>query len=470
AVIPSCAPPLRLEENLSAPGQGQGDTDFKTPHFEYGQPATQTSKTNEFIIRAHTSLSYLTCNFFQRLAKMRRNIGVPNHVKLVFTVISISFIIIQIISAIHLTKIPLSTISTPKHKISTTEYSKIGELGKTVIGMLPEDLPFTLFLPSEEAFRHDLGLSRNDSDDAYATLTRVLGFSALPRHVYVADLEYGKQKIYDSISGFTLYLSKTLKGMVVVNGVVSEVVDLKLGEILVHVMNGVVMDAEFELSEEMRIPRKLEIWKMGVVNYSQALKLQEKLTSDRKTHKITDTLLSLQHPPTYTLGKRRTQHNVLANESELKAMGAELYYTERGGDVTFHGPHQAVLYPIVSLRELGLGARKYVEKLELTMIELASLYGLAARAGQKCETGVWIEQRKIGAIGVRISSGITSHGLAFNINSDLSYFGHIVPCGIADKEVTSLQREVKEMLLPHEEVVTEQLISSFVRTFDYGYL
>ncbi|CAA0841540.1 Octanoyltransferase [Striga hermonthica] len=217
----------------------------------------------------------------------------------------------------------------------------------------------------------------------------------------------------------------------------------------------------------MRIPRKLEVWKMGVVNYSQALKLQEKLISDRKSQKITDTLLSLQHPPTYTLGKRRTQHNVLANETELKAMGAKLYYTERGGDVTFHGPHQAVLYPIVSLRELGLGARKYVEKLELTMIELASLYGLAARAGQKCETGVWIEQRKIGAIGVRISSGITSHGLAFNVDPDLSYFGHIVPCGIADKEVTSLQREVKEML-PPEEVVTEQLISSFVRTFDYG--
>ncbi|CAA0841541.1 Fasciclin-like arabinogalactan family protein [Striga hermonthica] len=179
---------------------------------------------------------------------MRRNIGVPSPVKLVFIVISISFIIIQIISAIYLIKIPLSTISLPKHKNSTTEYSKIGELGKTVIGMLPEDLPFTLFLPSEEAFRHDLGLSRNDSDDAYATLTRVLGFSALPRHVYVANLEYGKQKIYDSISGFTLYLSKTSKGMVVVNGVVSEAVDLKLGEILVHVMNGVVMDAEFELS------------------------------------------------------------------------------------------------------------------------------------------------------------------------------------------------------------------------------
>ncbi|KAL3652233.1 Lipoyl ligase [Castilleja foliolosa] len=217
----------------------------------------------------------------------------------------------------------------------------------------------------------------------------------------------------------------------------------------------------------MRVPRKLEIWKMGIVNYSQALKLQEKLMSDRKTHKITDTLLSLQHTPTYTLGKRRTDHNILVPESELKSMGAQLHYTQRGGDVTFHGPHQAILYPIISLRELGIGARKYVEKLELTMIELASLYGLEARAGQTGETGVWVGSRKIGAIGVRISSGITSHGLAFNINPDLNYFRHIVPCGIADKEVTSLQKEVEDML-PSEDVITEQLVSCFVRTFDYS--
>ncbi|KAL2248891.1 octanoyltransferase isoform X1 [Sesamum indicum] len=216
----------------------------------------------------------------------------------------------------------------------------------------------------------------------------------------------------------------------------------------------------------MRAPRTLKVWKMGVVNYIEALKLQEKLTSDRKVHKITDTLLSLQHPPTYTLGKRRTDHNILVSETELKAMGAELHYTQRGGDVTFHGPHQAILYPIISLREMGLGARRYVENLELTMIELASLYGVKAHAGQTGETGVWVGQRKIGAIGVRISTGITSHGLAFNINPDLNYFKHIVPCGIADKEVTSLQKEVQQVL-PSEEVIQEQLISCFIRIFNY---
>ncbi|CAI0450309.1 unnamed protein product [Linum tenue] len=199
---------------------------------------------------------------------------------------------------------------------------------------------------------------------------------------------------------------------------------------------------------------------MGTVNYLEALKLQEKLLSERKAQKIGDTLLCLQHPPTYTLGKRRTEHNLLISESEL-------HYTERGGDITYHGPGQAVLYPILSLREIGLGARKYVEQLELTMIELASLYGVKASVGEKGETGVWVGDGKIGAIGVRISGGITSHGLAFNIDPDLNYFKHIVPCGIADKRVTSLRKETGTVLLT-EDVVHDQLISCFARLFGFS--
>nr|XP_043621319.1 octanoyltransferase LIP2, mitochondrial [Erigeron canadensis] len=217
----------------------------------------------------------------------------------------------------------------------------------------------------------------------------------------------------------------------------------------------------------MRIPRNLEVWRLGTVNYLEALKLQEKLASDRKIGKISDTLLSLQHPPTYTLGKRRTDYNLLVPEYELKNMGAELHYTQRGGDITFHGPHQAILYPIVSLRDIGLGARKYVENLESTMIDLSSLYGVKAHGQRKCETGVWVGDGKIGAIGVRISSGITSHGLAYNIDPDLSYFKHIVPCGIADKEVTSLRKET-DVELPDEEVIQEELVSCFVRLFGYS--
>lgn len=219
----------------------------------------------------------------------------------------------------------------------------------------------------------------------------------------------------------------------------------------------------------MRGLRSLEVWKLGVVNYIDALKLQEKLALDRKLHRRCDTLLSLQHPPTYTVGKRQTVHNLLITQSELEKIGAELHYTQRGGDITFHGPHQAILYPIISLRDIGLGARSFVEKIESTMIELAAMYGVKACPGQSGETGVWVGERKIGAIGVRISSGITSHGMAFNIDPDLSYFRHIVPCGIADKEVTSLRRETN-VVLPEGEIVQEQLISCFARIFGYSNL
>ncbi|XP_038696038.1 octanoyltransferase LIP2, mitochondrial-like [Tripterygium wilfordii] len=216
----------------------------------------------------------------------------------------------------------------------------------------------------------------------------------------------------------------------------------------------------------MGVSRSLEVWKLGTVNYLKALKLQEKLFSDRKVNKISDTLLSLQHPPTYTVGNRRTVHNLLIPESELRKIGAELHYTRRGGDITYHGPHQAILYPIISLRDIKLGLRDYVRKLELTMVESASLYGVKACAGQSGETGVWVEDRKIGATGVHVAHGITSHGLAFNIDPDMNYYKNIVPCGIANKEVTSLRRETI-ISLPADEVIHEQLITCFARLLGY---
>ncbi|KAK1317971.1 Octanoyltransferase [Acorus calamus] len=208
---------------------------------------------------------------------------------------------------------------------------------------------------------------------------------------------------------------------------------------------------------------------MGLVKYLDALKLQEKLLLYRKTDRIPDTLLSLQHPPTYTVGKRRTDHNLLVPETKLKTMGAELHFTQRGGDVTFHGPHQAILYPVISLRGIKCGARKYVEGLESTMIELASIYGVRAHAGGKDHTGVWVGDRKIGAIGVKITSGITSHGLAFNIDPDMNFYKNIVPCGIADKGVTSLKMEAS-MELPGDEVIQEQLVLCFAKTFGFSSL
>ncbi|KAL2340660.1 hypothetical protein Fmac_008600 [Flemingia macrophylla] len=135
----------------------------------------------------------------------------------------------------------------------------------------------------------------------------------------------------------------------------------------------------------MRGLRNLEVWKLGVVNYLDALKLQEKLALERKLHRRCDTLLSLQHPPTYTVGKRQTVHNLLIPQPELEKIGAELHYTQRGGDITFYGPHQAILYPILSLRDMGLSARSFVEKIELTMIELTAMYGVKACPGQSGE-------------------------------------------------------------------------------------
>lgn len=206
---------------------------------------------------------------------------------------------------------------------------------------------------------------------------------------------------------------------------------------------------------------------MGVVNYAEALELQSKLVEQRRKGLILDTLISLQHPPTYTVGKRRTVHNIVSSPETLKSIGAEVHYSERGGDVTFHGPHQAVLYPIISLRESKLGARRYVEGLEDTMIRLAALYGIEAKGRMEKETGVWVGDRKIGAIGVRISSGgIASHGLALNINPNLDFYTHIIPCGISDKQVSSLYKE-SPVGLPDEETITQQLVECFVEIFKY---
>ncbi|KAL8526421.1 hypothetical protein ACS0TY_015573 [Phlomoides rotata] len=175
-------------------------------------------------------------------------VKLKNPVTFFCTIIAVTFTIVQIISMLQLMNISQSTISSPNSKIPHDNLSRganIGEFGEMVIKMLPEDLAFTLFLPSEEAIRRELRLDRNDSN-SYAILTRILGFSAVPRWISSVELEFGKQKIYDSISGFSLYVWKDINEMMVVNGVVSDQVDLKIEKILVHVMNGVVMDAEFE--------------------------------------------------------------------------------------------------------------------------------------------------------------------------------------------------------------------------------
>jgi lipoyl(octanoyl) transferase len=169
---------------------------------------------------------------------------------------------------------------------------------------------------------------------------------------------------------------------------------------------------------------------------------EEKL--DAKVNNITSKnyLNLLEHTPVYTLGKNADENNILPI---ARTCGASFHHISRGGDVTFHGPGQLVVYPIIDLQEFNMGVRAYVTSLENIGIELCASYGIEAKASD--EEGVWIDYgtpkaRKIMAIGIKVSRYITMHGIAFNVNTDLNYFSFIIPCGIPNKGVTSLQREL----------------------------
>lgn len=206
--------------------------------------------------------------------------------------------------------------------------------------------------------------------------------------------------------------------------------------------------------------RELEVRRLGLVPYGEALRIQRELVEDRRAGRVPDLLLLLQHPHVLTLGVRRDggRSHVLATPGRLEELGVEVFETGRGGDVTYHGPGQVVGYPILDLRPDRCDVHRYVRDLEEVMIRVTAGYGVASGrvAGL---TGAWAGAEKIGAIGVRISRWITSHGFAYNVNTDLSFFNLIVPCGIADRGVTSLAR-----LLGHP-VTHEQVEDAFVRHF-----
>jgi lipoyl(octanoyl) transferase len=189
--------------------------------------------------------------------------------------------------------------------------------------------------------------------------------------------------------------------------------------------------------------RELRVHRLGRVAYGEAVAMQRTLVEDRRADRIPDTLLLLQHPHVLTLGAKlaSARAHVVAAPGELAARGVEVFEAGRGGDVTYHGPGQLVAYPILDLRPDRCDVHRYVRDLEEVMIRVAGDFGL--RAGRVDGfSGTWIGDRKIGAVGVRISRWITSHGVALNVSTDLDYFDLIVPCGIADKEVTSLAREL----------------------------
>lgn len=223
----------------------------------------------------------------------------------------------------------------------------------------------------------------------------------------------------------------------------------------------------------------LSLIHLGRVDYAEALSLQQQLATLRKQQRIGDVLLLLEHPPVLTLGRNAHRENILATDEELTRRGIQIHEVNRGGDVTYHGPGQVIGYPILDLRgefpgKRGphLGAVEYVRLLEEALIRTCAEYGVLTQriCGQ---TGVWtipggsIPAKKIAAIGVHISQGVTSHGFALNVTTDLRDFNLIIPCGIAGCPVTSLEEEVDSRThsMPTQQQTMHALTRNFGRIF-----
>ena len=199
----------------------------------------------------------------------------------------------------------------------------------------------------------------------------------------------------------------------------------------------------------------------GLMHYQDAWRLQQRI-SETVQDGDAPALILLEHPPVYTLGARgKTEHLLLSQEGFL-SQGAEVHRSDRGGDVTFHGPGQLVAYPILNLRSYGQGPVWYVRTLEALLIDVLSRFGIVA-ARSEGRPGAWVGEEKIAAIGVRVSRGVTTHGFALNINTDLSFFQHIIPCGLATAGVTSMQALTGETF-PMRDVEVE-VVDAFERLF-----
>jgi len=178
---------------------------------------------------------------------------------------------------------------------------------------------------------------------------------------------------------------------------------------------------------------------LGRMEYVEAWRLQQRLAQERADGLGHDVLLLLEHPPTYTIGRGGDEEAFLTPPAALEAMGAAVHHVDRGGRVTFHGPGQLVGYPIIDLSEWRRDVHAYLRALEEVLIATLADFGLAA-GRKRGYTGVWVGDEKIGAIGVKVSRWVTTHGFALNVTCDLGWFGHIVPCGLKGKGVTSLER------------------------------
>ncbi len=202
---------------------------------------------------------------------------------------------------------------------------------------------------------------------------------------------------------------------------------------------------------------------LGLMDYAQALRLQQEKVALRKARAIPETLLLLQHSHVYTLGRNARQEHFLASPEQLAQLKAEVFETDRGGDITYHGPGQLVGYPILDLSQHRRDLAWYVRSLEEVLIRVARDFGI--QAGRlPGAPGVWVESEKLAALGVHVSRWLTSHGFALNVNTDLSYFRWIVPCGLQGKGVTSLEKLLGRGL--EVNAVAERVIERFGDVFN----
>ena len=219
----------------------------------------------------------------------------------------------------------------------------------------------------------------------------------------------------------------------------------------------------------------IQLHKPGLVNYKEAWELQKKLflenfeiKTDKREGETSNHMFLLEHPHVYTLGKSGNENNLLLNDKLLKLKKASFYKIDRGGDITYHGPGQLVGYPVFDLDKLNISIKDFVFNIEEMLIQTVAHYGITATRLEGA-TGVWLDAddsvkaRKIAAIGMKISKKVSMHGFALNVNTNLNYFNFIIPCGLQDKGVTSIQKELNQEVSMEE--VTKLLIGKFEEVF-----
>ncbi len=205
------------------------------------------------------------------------------------------------------------------------------------------------------------------------------------------------------------------------------------------------------------------VYRLGLIEYSQAYHLQKELLRQRANDEVADVLLLMEHPPTITMGKSGKPENILASQAQLAKEGVSLFFVDRGGDVTYHGPGQLVAYPIINLSKRGRDVHKYVRDLEEVIIRTLSDFDINACRDSN-HAGVWVKDEEIAAIGLRIIRWVSMHGFALNVNPDLKHFSLINPCGFSDRKATSMANLLGQEI--SMATVAERLLAHFAQVFD----